>query len=151
MNISVNFSALREAKWHQLVLRFLFGGTICVLAGIIAEKYGPGVGGLFLAFPAIFPASATLMENEQKEKKERLGLHGTIRGRKVAGVSAVGSAIGTIGMMVFALIVWQLLPAHSTVPVLLGTTVAWFAVAVTIWRLRSLFVHWKRHKRALQQ
>ncbi len=59
LNVSVNLSALREAKWHQFALRFFFGGSISVLAGVIAEKYGPGVGGLFLAFPAIFPASAT--------------------------------------------------------------------------------------------
>src|ERR1700689_1984538 len=102
LNISVNLSALREAKWYQFVLRFLFGGTICVLAGVIAEKYGPEVGGLFLAFPAIFPASATLMENEQKEKKQRAGLHGTIRGKKVAGVDAVGAALGSPGMVVFS-------------------------------------------------
>ena len=146
LNISFNFSALREAKWYQFALRFLFGGSICVLAGVIAEKYGPGVGGLFLAFPAIFPASATLLENEQKEKKQRAGLHGTIRGRKVAGVDAVGAAIGNIGMMAFAAIVWQLLPGRSSSLILWNATLAWFAVSVTIGRLRSLFVHWRRHK-----
>jgi hypothetical protein len=111
---------------------------------VIAEKYGPGVGGLFLAFPAIFPASATLMENEEKEKKERLGLHGTIRGRKVAGVDAAGAAIGSIGMMAFAAMVWLLLPAHSSLLVLSGATVAWFAVSFSVWRIRSLCVHWHR-------
>jgi hypothetical protein len=146
LNISVNFSALREAKWYQFVLRFFFGGTICVLAGVIAEKYGPGIGGLFLAFPAIFPASATLLENEQKEKKQRAGLRGTIRGRKVAGVDAVGAAMGSLGMIVFAAMVWQLLPGRSSSLILLSATLAWFVVSVTIWRLRSLFVHWHRHK-----
>jgi hypothetical protein len=36
---------------------------------------GPRVGGLFLAFPAIFPASATLVEKHEKQKKTatRLG------------------------------------------------------------------------------
>lgn len=146
LNISVNFAALRETKWYQFALRFFFGGTICVLAGVIAEKYGPGVGGLFLAFPAIFPASATLMENEQKEKKQRAGLHGAIRGRKVAGVDAVGAAIGSLGMIAFAAIVWQLLPGRSSSLILLDATLAWSVVSVSIWRLRSLFVHWRRHK-----
>jgi|SRR5580704_17707046 hypothetical protein len=145
LNISVNFAALREAKWYQFALRFFFGGTICVLAGVIAEKYGPRVGGLFLAFPAIFPASATLMENEEKEKKQRAGLHGAIRGRKVAGVDAVGAAIGSLGMIAFAAIVRQLLPGRSPSLILLDATLAWFVVSVTIWRLRSLFVHWRRH------
>jgi hypothetical protein len=146
LNISVNFAALREAKWYQFALRFFFGGTICVLAGVIAENYGPRVGGLFLAFPAIFPASATLMENEEKEKKQRAGLHGAIRGRKVAGVDAVGAAIGSLGMIAFAAIVRQLLPGRSPSLILLDATLAWFVVSVTIWRLRSLFVHWRRHK-----
>jgi hypothetical protein len=146
LNISANFAALREAKWYQFALRFFFGGTICVLAGVIAEKYGPGVGGLFLAFPAIFPASATLMESEQTEKKQRAGLHGAIRGRKVAGVDAVGAAIGSLGMIAFAAIVWQLLPGRSSSLILLDATLAWSVVSVSIWRLRSLFVHWRRHK-----
>lgn len=144
MNVSVDLSALRQTKWYQFALRFFFGGTVCVLAGVIAEKYGPGVGGLFLAFPAIFPASATLMENEEKEKKERLGLHGTILGRKVAGVDAAGAAMGSIGMMAFAAMVWLLLPDHSSLLVLSGATVAWFAVSFSVWRIRSLCVHWRR-------
>lgn len=143
--MNVDLSALREAKWYEFVLRFFFGGIICVLAGVIAKKYGPGVGGLFLAFPAIFPASATLMENEEREKKERVGLHGTIRGRNAAGVDAAGAAMGSIGMMAFAALVWQLLPGHSSPLVLLGTTAVWLAVSVGVWRLRSLCVH--RHRR----
>jgi hypothetical protein len=144
LNVSVDLSALRQTKWYPFALRFFFGGTVCVLAGVIAEKYGPGVGGLFLAFPAIFPASATLMENEEKEKKERLGLQGMIRGRKVAGVDAAGAAMGSIGMMAFAAMVWLLLPAHSPLLVLSGATVAWFAVSFSVWRIRSLCVHWRR-------
>jgi hypothetical protein len=34
----------------------------------------PVVGGLFLAFPAIFPASATLIEKHVRERKEKAGL-----------------------------------------------------------------------------
>jgi hypothetical protein len=144
LNVSVDLSALRQTKWYQFALRFFFGGTVCVLAGVIAGKYGPGVGGLFLAFPAIFPASATLMENEEKGKKERLGLHGMIRGRKVAGVDAAGAAMGSIGMMAFAAMVWLLLPDHSSLLVLSGATVAWFAVSFSVWRIRSLCVQWRR-------
>ena len=38
---------------------FFFGGLITAVAGVIAQRFGPIIGGLFLAFPAIFPASAT--------------------------------------------------------------------------------------------
>jgi hypothetical protein len=147
VSVSVDFSGLRQARWYQFALRFFFGGIICVLAGMIADKYGPGVGGLFLAFPAIFPASATLLENQQKEKKEKVGLQGTIRGREVAGVDAAGAAMGSIGLMVFAGVVWQLLPGHAPWLVLLGATVIWFAVSVAIWRARSPLVHWSKRKK----
>jgi hypothetical protein len=66
MKISLDLSALGKTKWYEYALRFAFGGSITVAAGLVAKKWGPGVGGLFLAFPAIFPASATLVENTRK-------------------------------------------------------------------------------------
>src|SRR5712671_5535227 len=74
--------------------------TWAPLAGIIANKFGPSIGGLFLAFPAIFPASATLIEKYEKQKKEKEGLRGTQRGRQAASVDAAGAAMGSIGLSV---------------------------------------------------
>ena len=71
MKISLDLSALGKTKWYEYALRFAFGGAITVAAGLIANKWGPGVGGLFLAFPAIFPASATLVEKHEKTKKRQ--------------------------------------------------------------------------------
>src|SRR5881398_2408468 len=88
----------------EYALRFLFGGLIPAVAGIIAKKFGPGVGGLFLAFPAIFPASATLIEKHEKQKKESEGLRGTERAREAVSVDAAGAAMGSIGLLVFALV-----------------------------------------------
>jgi hypothetical protein len=53
MRIKVDFSTLGQTKWRDYAVRFLFGGLITVIAGIIAKKFGPGIGGLFLAFPAM--------------------------------------------------------------------------------------------------
>ena len=44
----------------------------------------PAEGGLFLAFPAIFPASATLIEKHVWQRKERAGLPGARRGKEAA-------------------------------------------------------------------
>jgi hypothetical protein len=88
MRIQVDLSTLGQTKWQDYAVRFLFGGLITALAGIIAKKFGPGIGGLFLAFPAIFPASATLIEKHEKEKKESLGLKGEARGRSAASIDA---------------------------------------------------------------
>jgi len=73
MEIKVDLSVIGQTKWYEYAIRFLFGGLITGIAGMIAKKYGPGIGGLFLAFPAIFPASATLIEKHEKQKKKRMG------------------------------------------------------------------------------
>jgi hypothetical protein len=110
---------------------------ITAIAGIIAKEYGPGIGGLFLAFPAILPAGATLIEKLEREKKEARGLTGTVRGREAASVDAAGSAIGSIGLFVFALLVWRFMPNHKAWLVLTAGTISWFAVSVLIWLLRK--------------
>ena len=71
---------IRSAQGHsnhiEYLIRFVFGGAglVCVAAGLIAKKFGPGVGGLFLAFPAIFPAGASLVESHERKKTQ--GPHG---------------------------------------------------------------------------
>ena len=66
MTIRIDLAGLRRTKWHEYAIRFLFGGLITATAGFIAQRWGAGIGGLFLAFPAIFPASATLIEKHKK-------------------------------------------------------------------------------------
>ena len=137
MNVTVDPSALGKTKWYEYAVRFVFGGIVTVLAGLIAKNFGPGVGGLFLAFPAIFPASATLIEKHEKQKKEEAGMSGTQRARNAAGVDAAGAAIGTIGLLCFAVLVWQLITTYQTWIVLTAATFAWLIVSVLIWHLRT--------------
>jgi uncharacterized protein DUF3147 len=137
MQIKVDPSVIGQTRWYEYAVRFLFGGLITAVAGIIAKKFGAGVGGLFLAFPAIFPASATLIEKHEKQKKEKEGLQGTQRGREAASVDAAGSAMGSVGLLVFALIVWQFAPRYRTGLVLMGGTIAWLTVSVLIWHVRK--------------
>lgn len=86
MVVKFELSALRRTKWYELVLRFVFGGLVTVATGMIGKSYGPIVGGLFLAFPAIFPASATLVEKHEKEKKRRAHIDGVSRARQAVAV-----------------------------------------------------------------
>jgi hypothetical protein len=137
MRIKADLSTLAQTKWHDYAVRFLFGGFITALAGIIAKKFGPGIGGLFLAFPAILPASATLIEKHEREKKESLGLNGTARGRSAASVDAAGSSMGSIGLFVFALVVWQFVHRDPAWIVLAGATLLWLAVSVAVWQIRK--------------
>src|SRR5205814_9032945 len=48
--------------------RFVFGGGISLVAGVIGMAFGGVVGGVLLGFPGILPASLTLIE--KKEGKE---------------------------------------------------------------------------------
>jgi hypothetical protein len=137
MQIKVDPSVIGQTRWYEYAVRFLFGGLITAVAGIIAKQFGPVIGGMFLAFPAIFPASATLIEKHEKQKKEEKGLRGTRRGREAASVDAAGSVMGSVGLVAFALIVWQFAPRYSIFIVLTGATVAWLMVSVLIWQLRK--------------
>src|SRR6476646_6399250 len=105
MTISFHWSAISRTKWYEYAVRFVFGGAVTVVAGLLAKRFGPAVGVLFLAFPAIFPSSATLVEKHEREKKSRAGIADNIRGRKAAALDAAGASMGCVGLACFALIV----------------------------------------------
>ena len=66
-------SSLREGRWYEYLIRFALGGAVTVFTGLISSRYGPSVGGLFLALPAIFCASATLIEKHEIRRKREAG------------------------------------------------------------------------------
>jgi hypothetical protein len=140
MKVSADFSALKKTKWFEYAVRVLLGGSVTVVAGLLAKHYGPVFGGLFLAFPAIFPASATLVDKHERQKKERAGIKQTTRGPQVAGVDAAGAALGSLGLATFAYIVWKLLPVWNVASVFIVAVAAWLCVSVTLWWLRKK--HW---------
>jgi hypothetical protein len=138
MRIGLDVSSIQHLRLRDYAVRFVFGGIVTVLTGLIARRYGPGVAGLFLAFPAIFPAGATLIEKQQREKKRRVGLDGTSRGRVAAGIDAIGAAMGTLGLIAFALLVWRFLPSHSSAAILTIAGLAWLAISVLAWLIRKV-------------
>src|ERR1700749_1323256 len=90
-------SALRDIRWYQYAVRFALGGAMTAIAGFIAARFGPVIGGLFLAFPAIFPASATLIEKHVRERKEKAGLSGARGGKEAAAPAAAAAAAARFG------------------------------------------------------
>jgi hypothetical protein len=128
-------SALRQTRWYEYLVRFVLGGAMTVVAGLIAARFGPVIGGLFLAFPAIFPASATLIEKHSRQRKEKAGLSGVRRGRDAAALDAAGAALGSLGLAAFAAVIW-LMVASSPSWALVFATVAWLTVAVLAWLSR---------------
>ncbi len=137
MMVQCRFESIKGIKAHEWILRFFFGGAVCVVAGLIAKKWGPEIGGLFLAFPAIFPASASLVESHERAHKARAGMDGTLRGRTVAGIEAAGASIGCIGLAGFALLCWLLLPRLAPIFVFALATLAWLVLSIAFWWLRK--------------
>jgi hypothetical protein len=115
---------LRETRWYEYLIRFALGGAMTVIAGLIADHFGPIVGGPFLAFPAIFPANATLIEKHVRERKDKVGLAGARRGREAAALDAAGATLGSFGLAAFAVII-SLLIEREPVLALVFATLAW--------------------------
>jgi hypothetical protein len=137
--ITARPSAIAEIRWYEYISRFVFGGLATAVAGVIAKEYGPSVGGLFLAFPAIFPASATLIEQHEKRRKQGTGGHGTLRGRRAAALDAAGASIGAFGLLTFACVAWKLIPDLSPWETLSIATFGWLAVSMLGWKLWRMF------------
>ncbi len=136
MNIKAHLSAIRQTKWYEYLIRFVFGGLITVAAGLIAKKYGLVIGGLFLAFPSIFPASVTLVQTHKEEKEEQKGegkKEQKEEGRQAAAKTSLGTSLGSFGLLGFAIVIWQISLALPPWLVLAIALVIWLTVAVLVW------------------
>jgi Protein of unknown function (DUF3147) len=133
--VRFRFSGLRELGWNECVFRFALGGLATVLAGVTGDVWGPAIGGLFLAVPSIFFASATLIEKHERERKEKKGLKGRERGKNAAALDAAGAGLGSVGLAAFGAVMW-LCAREAAVGSLALATAAWFVVATLLWRAR---------------
>jgi hypothetical protein len=133
--IHFKWSALKESRWYEFVARFALGGLATCFAGLVANAYGPAVGGLFLAFPAVFCAGATMIETHERRRKQEKGMRGDRRGREAAALDAAGAGWGSAGLAVFALIVWM--KPMSFGMTMAAASIGWLLVAILMWRLRK--------------
>lgn len=133
--IRVSPSSLQEGRWYEYVIRFALGGAATVFTGLISGRCGASIGGLFLALPAIFCASATLIEKHEIRRKREAGLSGERRGQMAAALDSDGAALGSVGMFAFAVMFW-LLVERSIVGAFVGASLAWLMVSVAAWYVR---------------
>jgi ascorbate-specific PTS system EIIC-type component UlaA len=136
MVVRFKFSSVKDSRWSELILRFFLGGLATVVAGMAGNVWGPVVGGLFLAMPAIFFASATMIEKHERERKEEKGMKGGKRGKNAAALDAAGAGVGAAGLAAFGVVVWVLAQYTAAGSLVFGTIV-WFAVSALLWRARS--------------
>jgi hypothetical protein len=121
----LNLQGLKDKKPKDYLLRFVFGASISAGAALIGLKF-PLFGGMFLAFPAILPASLTLVERDG--------------GRTEAVIDAEGAIIGALGLFAFALVAAFGIQPLGAVPALVAAAIAWLLVSigtysgVMVWR-----------------
>ena len=135
--VGCDFSKLAKTKPTEYLTRFLFGCLITLLFSLVTKWAGPIIGGLFLAFPGIYPPGSSLVEKKEEERKQAAGMHGTQRARTLASAHAVGASAGTFGLMAFAAIVWLGLPHFGLAASLAAGTAAWFMLSIGAWALRE--------------
>jgi hypothetical protein len=135
MQIQLSTSSLADGRLYEYLVRFALGGAATVCTGIISSALGASIGGLFLALPAIFCASATLIERHEIRRKRDAGGRGERRGRKAAALDAAGAALGSVAMVAFALAFLVVSP-YGAAASFLCSAIVWVPTAVGLWYAR---------------
>jgi hypothetical protein len=115
--IGVDHGGLGNVKIRDLLLRFAFGAGISVGAGVLALVVNPVVAGMFLAFPAILPATITLIEKREDTAE--------------AVMDVQGAAIGACALLPFAAVAGFLLRRTGALLSLTAALIAWILVSLT--------------------
>lgn len=117
--VGIHRGALRDLPVGDLLIRFGFGAAISALAGVVSVLAGSEPGGILLAFPAILPATLTLIEKEESERQ--------------AEDFDVGSILGAAALASFAIVAWQYVDEGSNPVVLAVATAIWLLTAVVFY------------------
>lgn len=125
------WAGIEPAAWAEtspadMLIRFAFGAGIALVAGLIGHLAGVHLGGLFLAFPAILPATLTLIA---KDQSDRSAVH-----------DDDGALLGGCGLAVFGLVAWWLLPRVGAAWALPASTAAWAAASGLLYFLSRLWI-----------
>jgi uncharacterized protein DUF3147 len=113
----------------NMAARAAFGAGVSIIAALFGVVFGARVGGLFLACPAILPATLTLIE-----KKE---------GKRPAEEDEHGSIAGALGLVAFAAAGALLIGHFGVAWAVVGAVVGWVVVA-----MGAYSVHLALHARA---
>ncbi len=116
----LDLGKLRSISTRQYFVRFAFGFVISVIAAVIGDIAGARIGGLFLAFPAILPATLTLVERKE--------------GIAQALSDIRGATLGAIGMIAFALVM-VFTVRHSPALAVPAALMGWIVVSALAYLL----------------
>jgi hypothetical protein len=117
----LQFDKLCEVKPRDLLIRFALGALIAITAAMLGKAFSPRFGGAFLAFPAILPASLTLIEEKE--------------GTRRADRNAIGAVLGGVGLVVFGAIGESTCGRVSAVIAIVCSLAGWILVSVGLYAL----------------
>jgi hypothetical protein len=135
VRIRLDPGPLKESHLSGHAIRFAVGGAVTVATGLVARAFGPVVGGLFLALPAILPAGIALLVRLQN-RNAGPGARGD-RARRAVVIQTTGAAAGALGLVAFALVGWLRFVHWPAWLTLMAATAAWCAVAALAWIIRK--------------
>jgi len=117
----LDFSQLKQIKLKDYCIRFLFGGSVSVIAALIAQLIDGRIGGIFTAFPAILLASLTII--------------GRLDGKHGAEEDAEGSIVGAIAFVITAIVLSLTLKVLAGPWALLLALLVWLLCATMLYLL----------------
>ena len=121
----VSPEAIGHHGLRAYAVRFAFGAAIALVSGIIGMAFGPKLGGVFLAFPAILPASLTLIQKED--------------GKTEAAIDSIGAILGALALIIFALVVVFAVTKLGVALTLIVSLVTWFFLACILYAVLRWF------------
>jgi hypothetical protein len=121
---SLDAGKLRKVAPKEVLVRFALGAAVSIMAGIIAKFVGARVGGMFLAFPAILPASLTIVQDKE--------------GTRRADRDAIGAVLGGAALVAFASVGESLFTRQNAAAVLVAALGAWLLVSFLFYGLLAV-------------
>jgi hypothetical protein len=123
-DIGVDLSKLRGVRPGEYLIRFSFGAAVSAAAALVAVVFGAKAGGVFLAFPAILPATLTLIEEKE--------------GNRQARADASGGVLGGIGLFAFGAVAYLSLGRVPPAVAVLLALLAWAGVSIGLYLILRL-------------
>lgn len=121
---SADFAAVTKAAPRELLVRFALGAAASVIAGILAKALDARIGGLFLAFPAILPASLTIVQEKEGTRK--------------ADRDGIGAVLGGVALVVFGCVGEELFTRLNAAATLAACLGAWILASGLLYALLAL-------------
>lgn len=117
--VGFSLEQFRKTPPRDLLIRFAFGVCVSTVAAVIAIATNSRFGGIFLAFPALLPATLTLIEKDASERQ--------------AKDDDIGAILGATALIGFAGLGWWLFPRIGAPAALTVAGLGWFLAAISLY------------------